>query len=289
MNVGLIGVGLMGMSMAKRILRANHRLIVYNRTREKAKALAHLGIGVARSPNEVITSSDCIILIVSDAQAIQDVLFVQSSLTSLSGRTVIQMGTISPHESIALEKEVAGLGGDYLEAPVLGSIPETEKGELIVMVGATPEHFRLWSEFLKCFGPEPLLIGPVGQAAALKLALNQLIASLTAAFGLSLAFVKEKGIDVDLFMRVLRESVLYAPTFDKKIRRMIDRDYARPNFPSKHLFKDIKLFLNEAKSMSLETSSLEGVLHLVERTLISGWGESDYSAMFDTIRHRPSF
>jgi len=235
------------------------------------------------TPGEAIASSECVILMLADAPAIRETLLQKDSLGSLGDRIVIQMGTISPEESIAIQGEVLRAGGDYFEAPVLGSIPEAERGELMVMVGSTPEQFGRWSDLLRCFGPDPLRIGSVGDAAALKLALNQLIASLTAAFALSLSLVERRGIGVDLFMGILRKSALYAPMFDKKLQRMIERDYGNPNFPTKHLAKDIDLFLNEAKFLSLEVSGLEGVKRLVQMTLTKGWVETDYSAMFSTV------
>lgn len=117
----------------------------------------------------------------TDAQAIRETLLNEAQ-DQLGDRTVIQMGTIAPTESQALQAEITAAGGQYLEAPVLGSIPEAEAGKLIVMVGGAPEQFQRWLKLLQCFGPQPRLIGPVGQAASLKLAMNQLIAALTAAF-----------------------------------------------------------------------------------------------------------
>jgi 3-hydroxyisobutyrate dehydrogenase len=273
----------MGQPMAERIHRANHQLVVFNRTSEKAEPLKSLGARIASSADDAIRSSECVILMLADAEAIRAVLLSAESRADLSGRTVIQMGTISPSESISLNEEVLESGGDYLEAPVLGSIPETKEGRLIVMVGASAAQFERWSGVLKCFGPEPLLVGPVGQASALKLALNQLIASLTAAFSLSLGFVQRKGIRVDLFMKILRESALYASTFDKKLQRMLERNYSNPNFPTRHLAKDIDLFLEEAKAMNLQTTGLEGVGRLVKMTIEDGLSQEDYSALFNTI------
>jgi len=283
MKIALLGTGLMGQPMAERIHRANHQLVVFNRTSEKAEPLKSLGARIASSADDAIRSSECVILMLADAEAIRAVLLSAESRADLSGRTVIQMGTISPSESISLNEEVLESGGDYLEAPVLGSIPETKEGRLIVMVGASAAQFERWSGVLKCFGPEPLLVGPVGQASALKLALNQLIASLTAAFSLSLGFVQRKGIRVDLFMKILRESALYASTFDKKLQRMLERNYSNPNFPTRHLAKDIDLFLEEAKAMNLQTTGLEGVGRLVKMTIEDGLSQEDYSALFNTI------
>ncbi len=279
----MIGTGLMGRPMGERIINANYRLLAYNRSLEKAKPLALLGADVVSTPGEAIASSECVILMLADAHAIRETLLQKDSLGLLGNRTVVQMGTISPEESLAIQGEIVRAGGDYFEAPVLGSVPQAVKGELIVMVGSTPEQFGRWSDLLRCFGPDPLRIGPVGDAAALKLALNQLIASLSAAFALSLNFVERKGIDMDLFMKILRNSALYAPMFDNKLKRMIERDYGNPNFPTKHLAKDIDLFLKEAKSLSLEVSGLEGVKRLVQMTLTKGWVETDYSALFSTV------
>lgn len=281
MKVALFGTGLMGRPMAERILGANHQLVVFNRTREKAEPLKALGAGIAESARDALRSSECVILMLADGQAIREVLLSPSSRTELSGRTVIQMGTISPTESIAINTEVLNAGGDYFEAPVFGSIAEAKEGTLILMVGASPEQFERWSEFITCFGPDPLLIGPVGDASALKLALNQLIAPLTAAFALSLGFVQRKGINVDLFMKILRETALYAPQFDRKFERMIARNHSNPAFPTKHLAKDIDLFLGETGSMNMETAGLEGIRRLVAITLDKGYAGEDYSALFD--------
>jgi 3-hydroxyisobutyrate dehydrogenase-like beta-hydroxyacid dehydrogenase len=283
MEIALLGTGLMGRPMAERLLEANHRLTVFNRTHEKAEPLRTFGAEIAESAHDAIRSSTCVILMLANAQAIHQVLLSPPSRAELSHRTVIQMGTISPTESIAISGEVLKAGGEYLEAPVLGSIAEAQGGTLILMVGGSPEQFHRWSKLLKCLGPEPLLIGPVGHASGLKLAMNQLIASLTAAFALSLGFVQRKGIDVDLFMKILRESFLYAPQFDKKFERMISRNHSNPYFPAKHMVKDIDLFLSEAQSVNIGTLGLEGIRRLLAITLDRGYTEEDYSAMFDVI------
>jgi len=291
MNVGFIGTGLMGLPMAQRVLDAGLPLAVYNRTPEKLEALREaektsadsLKLNIASSPESVINASDCIMLMLTNAQAIREVLLSEHSYNELKGKTVIQMGTIAPSESRTIQDEVVAAGGDYLEAPVLGSISEAKAGKLIVMVGSTPEQFEKWVSVLKCFGPDPLLIGPVGSAAAIKLALNQLIGSLTAAFATSLGFVKQQEADVDLFMQILRESALYAPTFDKKLQRMLDRNYSNPNFPTKHLLKDMNLFLKEADSLKVSTSLVSAVSTILGRALELGLADEDYSALFSAI------
>lgn len=283
MKVALIGTGLMGRPMGERVLTAGYDLTVFNRSREKAEPLRSSGAEIAATAAEAIDSAEGVVLMLSDGEAIRRVLFEEDKKLDLVHRTVIQMGTISPTESRGFQKAVEERGGDYLEAPVLGSIPEARAGSLLVMLGASPAQFQRWSTFLQCFGPEPLLVGEVGKAAALKLALNQLIASLTAGFAMSLGFVQRQGVETDLFMRIVRQSALYAPTFDKKLERMLNRDYANPNFPTKHLLKDVALFCDDAEAVNLELSAIEGIRDLLALTLDKGFVDDDYSAVFEAV------
>ncbi|NEQ20594.1 MAG: NAD(P)-dependent oxidoreductase [Microcoleus sp. SIO2G3] len=283
MKVGFLGTGLMGQPMAQRLLDAQLSVVAYNRTVSKLEPLRQSGAEIAQTPQDAIATSDCVILMLTNAAAIQEVLLSDASRQYLAGRTVIQMSTIAPTESQEIHDAVVAAGGSYLEAPVLGSIPQVKSGELLVMVGASPEQFQQWFEFLKHFGSEPVLMGAVGSASAAKLALNQLIASLTSAFALSLGFVERQGVEVEQFMQILRQSALYAPTFDKKLQQMLNGNYANPNFPTKHLLKDTNLFLTEAQSVGLNVSSLEGVRQVLEMAQQLGLAEADYSSLFAAI------
>jgi 3-hydroxyisobutyrate dehydrogenase len=143
MKVAMIGTGLMGCPMAKRLLAAGHEVTVFNRTREKALPLEAPGARLAADAREAVASAECAVLMVKDAGAIRDLLYKDGTLPNLAGRTLSQMSTIRAAESTALEKDVLAAGGDYLEAPVLGSVPQAREGKLIVMVGGTPSmlHF----------------------------------------------------------------------------------------------------------------------------------------------------
>ncbi len=282
MKIGFLGTGLMGQPMAKRLLEAGMEVIAYNRTQSKLEPLKSIGVEIANSSTEAIAVAECLILMLADAAAIEKVLFSENT-SSLANRTIVQMGTIAPQESQKIRDRVVAAGGEYLEAPVLGSIPEAKTGKLIVMVGSTKTQFDRWNKLLKNFSSDPLYIGEVGAAAAMKLALNQLIASLTGAFALSLSFASKQGVDVEQFMQVLRQSALYAPTFDKKLSKMLDRNYANPNFPTKHLLKDTNLFITQAQAIDLDTSSLEGIRKLIEKAIELGYSEQDYSAIFSAI------
>ncbi len=283
MRVAVLGTGLMGAPVALRLREAGHEVRAWNRTRAKAEALAPAGVEVADTPADALERSECVVLMLADADAIRHTLLEGPAPTALRGRSVIQMGTIAPQESRDLAEELHGHAAEYLEAPVLGSTPEAERGELIVMVGAEPPQFERWRELLAALGPEPRHIGPVGHAAAVKLALNQLIASLTAAFALSLGLVRREGLDVGTFMGILRESALYAPTFDKKLQRMTERQFGNPNFPVEHLLKDVRLFLREAEALGLDAATLEGCQDVLADALDRGLAGQDYSALYNVI------
>src|SRR5690606_18701638 len=132
---------------------------------------------------------------------------------------------------------------------------------------------------LELIGNQPQYIGDIGQAATVKLAMNQLIAGLSASFALSLALIEKEGIDTEQFMHIVRHSALYAPTFDKKLSRMQERDFADPNFPTKHLAKDTRLFLQVAAQLGLDSSGLQGVDALLQKALAMGLADTDYSAI----------
>ena len=283
MEVSFIGTGLMGTPMAERLIAAGHRVTVFNRTREKALPLQEKGAVVAASASEAIAASPVSILMLRDAGAIRDLLFEGGSLPDLSGRTIIQMSTIAPGESATLEDGVVQARGEYLEAPVLGSTPQARDGQLLVFVGGSQAAFDRWADLLRVFGPEVVRVGAVGQAAALKLALNQIIPALAATFSLSLGMVRRHGIDIELFLRILRQSTFYAPSFDRKLPQMLSRDFSNTNFPAELMLKDLHLIRDEAASLGLRLDGLDGIIGLVLRTVESGHGRDDYSSLYEVV------
>ena len=281
-KVAILGTGLMGKAMVMNLVSNGVKVMAYNRSPNKLESLKTENIPVTSNASNAIEFADCIILMLSDYWAIQEVIFADDIV--LQGKTIIQMGTIAPDQSQQLLADVELRGGEYFEAPVLGSIPEVKTGKLLVMVGAKENQFQHWQDLLGYFSPEPLLVGEVGKGAALKLALNQMIAGLTSTFALSLSFIQQQGVDIDTFMGILRDSALYAPTFDKKLTRMCEHNFANPNFPTKHLLKDINLFLTSAQSIGLNIEGLIGIKAIAEKTVNNGLADSDYSALIESIR-----
>jgi len=284
MKISILGTGLMGCAMAQRLIASGHDVTVYNRTREKARSLQKMGAHCAESAVKAVEATDCSILMLAHAAAIRSVLFPEDlPIIPFERRTIIQMGTISPDESIAIGNGVEGLGGKYLEAPILGSTSEAEAGQLKVMVGSSKKRFDQWKPLLNCFCEEAIYVGEVGKAAALKLALNQLIVSLTGAFSYSLGIILRRGIDLNLFMDIIRSGPLYAQQFDKKMPMMLARDFSATRFSTRHLLKDVRLIIDEGRATGLDTAFVEGLEQIVEKALEMGFEENDYSSFYNAV------
>lgn len=193
------------------------------------------------------------------------------------------MSTIAPSESKEINERIKKLRGEYLEAPVLGSIPQIIKGELIVLVGSTEKQFQKSRKIFFAFSNKVLHIGKNGDASAMKLALNQLIVTQTIAFSMSLGYLQENNIDINKFMNILRDSALYAPAFDNKLPKMLARDFSNPNFPLKHLLKDLDLILGDFGESKINTNALKGIRKILIDSIQKGFADDDYSALYNEV------
>ncbi|MFO8238568.1 MAG: NAD(P)-dependent oxidoreductase [Prochlorococcaceae cyanobacterium] len=274
-TVALLGTGLLGTAIGQRLLKQGTGLRAWNRSPERLRPLAALGSCSCREPSEALEGCDWVITVLSDGAATRTVL----ERCQLHGERVLQMGTIAPSESRELGQAIGAAGGAYLEVPVLGSRPEALAGTLQLMAAGPTALFDQALPLLQRLGPEPRLLGPLGTALETKLALNQLIASLTHAFSLALHLVQSSGVEVESFMELLRGSALYAPTFDKKLPRLLADDYDQPNFPTAHLRKDLLLFLAAARQRGLDCRGLEGLAELLSTAEGSAIDGLDYSAL----------
>ncbi|HXU46196.1 MAG TPA: NAD(P)-dependent oxidoreductase [Thermoanaerobaculia bacterium] len=281
MRIALLGTGLMGSALAERLLDLGCDLTVWNRTREKALPLAERGARVADSPEQAIAGSEIALSLLRDAAATRSVL-EETGFAALAGRTFVQMATIGPSESLALADDVEAAGGEYLEAPVLGSTPHARQGKLMVLLGGTEDQLERWRELFEKMG-EPTRIGPVGHGAAIKLALNQMIPNLIAAFALSLGMVRRLGVDREVFLGILRNSALYAPTYDGKLPKMLARDFTEPTFPAELMLKDVDLVRAECERLGLDATVAGAVREILRRTVASGHAGDDYSALYEII------
>ena len=277
-SVAVLGTGLLGTAIATRLLEQGLNVHVWNRNPSRIVPLVEKGATAIDDLGEAAGNDRVLIFVLRDGTATASVI---ETVGELQGSTIIPMGTMGVEESRKLATQVADQGGRYLEAPVLGSKPQALSGSLLVMAGGEATVFEAQQPLLSHLSQKPLLVGPVGSGAATKLALNQLIASLTHSFSLSLQLIQQAGVPVETFMAILRPSALYAPTFDKKLQRMLDHTYADPNFSTALLRKDLRLFLEEATTAGLQDQGLTGLLSLLEQAKGTELDEQDYCALHE--------
>ena len=277
-SVAVLGTGLLGTAIATRLLEQGLHVHVWNRDPSRIVSLVEKGATAIDDLGQAAQNDSVLITVLRDAAATASVI---GAVGALPSSTVIPMGTMGVEESRKLATQVTNQGGQYLEAPVLGSKPQALNGTLLVMAGGEAQVFKEQQPLLAHLCQDPLLVGPVGSGAATKLALNQLIASLIHSFSLSLQLIQRTGVPVETFMAILRPSALYAPTFDKKLQRMLDHTYADPNFSTALLRKDLRLFLEEATTAGLQDQGLSGLLSLLEQAKDTDLDEQDYCALHE--------
>lgn len=291
MKIGLLGCGTMGAALAARLLLLPEckSLIVFNRNKNRLDALvdknqAGRKLQVTTAIEEALAHADVLFVLLSDYLAICQVLLpqaIEKSSSLLDGKLVVQMSTIGVAESRELAERFSQLHCRYLEAPVLGSVPQVEQGSLQLFLSGFAADISQIAAILAFLG-SPIEVsncGEFGKAAAVKLAMNQLIAMLTTAFVSSLALVEQEHVSVELFMEILRKSALYAPTFDKKLQRMLSHDFSAGQFSLKHLLKDVRLFCEASEKHSLDTRVQQAVINLGEKGRDLQCTECDYSVL----------
>lgn len=277
-TIALLGSGLLGHAMGQRLLEQGLNLKVWNRTPSRCSALVEAGATAMEELSNAADGCDAVITVLRDGPVTRD---VARELNDLKGRCLIPMGTMGIAESRELAALITDRGGTYLEAPVLGSRPQALNGSLLVMAGGEPEVFQQHQATLSLLSEKPMLVGPVGSGAATKLALNQLIASLTHAFSLALRLVQQADVPIETFMDILRPSALYAPTFDKKLERMLKQHYGDPNFSTALLRKDLMLFVTEATAAGLNPLGLSGLSTLLQQENAHHLDDLDYCALHE--------
>ena len=177
-KIGFIGIGLMGLPMAKNILKSGYKLIAFNRSPNKANLLKEFDAEIAKSLGELVNNSDVIITMLTDDKAVDEVMNNQNFVENLkSGKILIDMSSVKP---ITAKKHANSLklqDIDYLDAPVSGGTIGAEEATLAIMIGGDQNVFNEVKDLLKTMG-NPTLVGPVGSGQVSKLA-NQIIVGLT--------------------------------------------------------------------------------------------------------------
>jgi 3-hydroxyisobutyrate dehydrogenase-like beta-hydroxyacid dehydrogenase len=280
-TVGFIGLGLMGTPMATNIARAGFPLKVYNRTAAKANALASHGVQVAASPKEAAIDSDVVITMLSDQNAVEQVVFSEEGvLAGASPRLVwIDMSTIAPDESRRNATRVAAHGIKMLDAPVMGSTGPAAAGLLIILVGGDREIFESQRDLLGAMGKDLHYMGLQGNGTSMKLSMNLLVATQLAALSEALVMAAKSGLDLAQAGEIIASSNVASNFITRKITNIVNQDY-KPAFPLKHMHKDLGLIVRTAEAAGAVIPAT-GVIHqLFSAAKEQGHAEEDVSALY---------
>lgn len=212
-ELGFVGLGVMGGGIARRLLGAGHTVHGYNRTREKAEALAEEGLRVVDSPREAAERADVVFSMVTNVAALRAVAEGDDGiLAGLSEDKVwVDMSTAAPAVSRELAEQVRARGADMVDAPVSGSVSTLEEGRLSIMVGGRAETFERVRPILLDVGPKATHVGDNGQALLLKIAINLSLHVQMVAFCEGLLLAEKDGIDREVAVDVMLNSVIASP------------------------------------------------------------------------------
>jgi 3-hydroxyisobutyrate dehydrogenase len=279
-GVCVLGYGRLGEALTARLSEASGTVNVFSR---KPVLKFASNVRFFTRASEALEGARFVLAVTSDFQSIMDVL---QDIARLDGKIFLQISTLSPAQSACVEREVSARRGLYVENPVLGSRPEALAGSLIAMAGPRANIDAEVSDFVALYANKAIIFDTVGQASALKLIFNFLIGALTASFSVALTAVQDNGIPVGGFMELLRESALYAPTFDKKLSPMLKGDYGNPNFPTAHLNKDLKLFSGIAPVSPLGKDLIAAIEEIVRAAADGQDTKLDYSSLHEAVKRR---
>ena len=213
-NLGFIGLGAMGGRITKRLLDAGHTVTGYNRTKSKAEWLLKAGMQWADSPRAVAESADIVFTMVTNTNALHEVLRGPDGILDGlgQGKIYIDMSTVSPDASRKLAKQVAAKGAQMLDVPVSGSVITLEQGNLSLMVGGEEATFEQVKSILLDIGPKVNYVGKNGQAVLMKIAINLNLQVQIQGFYEGLLLAVKGGIPLETALEVMLNSVIASPS-----------------------------------------------------------------------------
>jgi 3-hydroxyisobutyrate dehydrogenase-like beta-hydroxyacid dehydrogenase len=281
-NVAFIGTGLMGKPMAMNILRKGFPLIVYNRSKDKTKELVENGAQLANTPRDAAERSDIVITMVSNIEAVDEVLSGKDGIISaLNDKKIyINTSTITPDASREFEKIVKTTGAKMLEAPVVGTTTVAEKGELTIIVGGDPRVLDDVREILHAFGKFIFHTGEIGSACGMKLVVNHFIAGMIALLAEGLQLSNKLGIDPSVFSNVINTSAVKSPVYDVRAPKMMARDYTT-QFSTKLLIKDLNYITRTAEKVGAIMPVHSLVRDLYSLIASRGYNDKDFSVIYE--------
>ncbi len=284
-RIGVAGIGRMGGAIAARLLELGHEVTVWNRSAEKLAPLLEAGATAAETPAALAGRSDIILTILTDGAAMERVHGGADGTIAagLAGKTVLEMSTVRPETQVAMAARVRAAGGAYVECPVGGTTGPARNGKLIGLAAGEAEDVARVRPVLDQLCRRVEHVGPVGAAAAMKLAINLPLLVFYQAFGEALTLCRHLGHDpaflVDLFadtsggpnvLRARGPAIALALSGGDPQPRTFDVDLIR---------KDLRTMLEEARAGGADLPVTARALEVYNGASAEGWGERDAATL----------
>jgi len=279
MNIGFVGLGIMGTPMAVNLRKGGHELFVYGRKPPRPE-LSELGVQVCASSRDVAQKADIIITMVPDTPDVEQVLFADDGVASglSKGKTVVDMSSISPIETKVYAQKINTLGCDYLDAPVSGGEVGAKAASLTIMVGGPQAAFDRVKPLFELMGKNITLVGGNGDGQTTKVA-NQIIVALNiAAVGEALVFASKAGADPAKVRQALMGGFAASRILEVHGERMIKRSF-NPGFRIGLHQKDLSLALAGARALGVALPQTANAAQLMQACAANGMQDLDHSAL----------
>jgi 3-hydroxyisobutyrate dehydrogenase len=282
-TAGFIGLGLMGSAIAARVL-TTQPLTVWNRTPTAAVPFIEAGATVAESATDVFRTCRTVIVMVTDGQAIDDILTFDETL--LRARTLVQMSTVTPAYSEALAARVMAAGGRYVEAPVSGSRQPALNGQLIAMLAGDDE--AAVEEAATLLAPACAAVFRCGrppQAMRMKLAVNTFLITLVTGLAESFHFAEEHGLPADLLADILGAGPMASFVSRAKAKALVNHDFS-PQAAIPDVLKNARLVVDAAAERDTASPLMGESAQLYAEALALGHEDEDMAAVIAAFRAR---
>lgn len=281
MQLGFIGLGVMGQPMALNLAKAGTRPVVWNRTAARAEPVIAAGARWVDGPAEVLRRADVVFLMLADEAATDEVL----ARVSVAGRTLVQMGTMSPEWSRRLEGEIRRAGGVYVESPVSGSRQPAEAGALIAMLAGDPAAVDVVRPLLAPMCRETVDCGPVPNGLLMKLAVNLYLITMVTGLAEAAHFADRYGLDQQRFVATLDAGPMASFVSRGKTAKLLAKDFS-VQAASRDVLKNNQLVAAAARRAGIASPLLDVCHALFTETVALGHGGEDMLAVLRAIEAR---
>ncbi|WP_088036729.1 NAD(P)-dependent oxidoreductase [Evansella clarkii] len=280
-KVGFIGTGVMGKSMAGHILDGGYEVFVYNRTKTKAEELLENGAVWCGTVAEVAEKADIIITIIGYPKDVEEVYLGDGGILNHAreGACVVDMTTSTPLLAKKISEEAQKRGIYALDAPVSGGDIGARDAKLSIMAGGEQEAFDIVKPVFSLIGNNIQLQGPAGAGQYTKMTNQIAIAGAMMGVSEAMAYAKKAGLDQEKVLKSIETGAAGSFSLSKLAPRMINGDF-EPGFYIKHFIKDMKIAIESAEEMGLETPGLKLAKDLYEQLAEQGEDNSGTQALY---------